>query len=365
MYEKETRMKISRLKIFFACVLSILLIFTATACERGETISMDAVYEANLIKNVTQTHKTIKSEFAYYENMDGVITYNTFYSYSESGNLDDGPVYVALGADMLDSTSADNFRYAVVDNIEYYRSETGSIIVYLLHPDYMQNFPNTSIALFNNSFGKIKSAEHVEDNLIITTESKAADVYGEATVQTLSGLCKDGLSTVEVVYTVNGETLLLQEAKTYFVSDEGTKYLFSEEKVTYGGDDPDLSFIDGYRNAPQMRNVTIIEKTAKDEIPHTYSIPSTVSPNYQSFISSKGYLIYADATLTAGFGGEWPDEFGIYAPLTVYAGPAENLVKAPTETMVLPDAANSDQSDTDAQQSGTSDGSADTEQPAA
>lgn len=350
-------MKTSRLKIFFACVLSILLVFSAAACERSESISMDAVYEANLIKHVMQNHKTIKTQFTYYENMDNTATYNTFYSYSETGALDDGPVYVALGSDVLDSASADNFRYAVVDDIEYYINQTGSTVVYLLHPDFMEDFPDSSITLFSSSFGKIKSAEYSEDMLTITTEAKATDVYGEATVETLSGLCKDKLSTVECVYIVNSETLLLHEAKTYFVSNEGTRYLFSEEKVIYDGGDPDLSFIDSYRNAPSMRDITIIEKNDEGEIPHVYSIPSTVSPNYQSFISPKGYLIYADAALTTGFGGEWPDEFGNYVPLTVYAGPAENLKQAPAENQII---VNADDSDT--VQNTSSDSSADTDQ---
>ncbi|MBR5229122.1 MAG: hypothetical protein IKV96_04735 [Firmicutes bacterium] len=324
-------MKTSKLKIFFACIISILFVFSMTACtSRGRDISMEAVYEANQVEKIMENYKNIRAEFSYYENMDNVVTYNTFYCYSESGARDDGPVYVALGTDAFDLMSADNFRYAVVDNIEYYKGQTDAMIVYLLHPDYMTDFRQSTMTIFNSSFGKVISAQEVDSKLIITTESPVANVYGEATVSHLESICKNTLKSVQIEYTVDNETLLLHGTKTYLVSDEGTKFLFCEEKVTYDGNEPDLSFIDSYKNAELMRNVTVIECTPEGNTSHAYSIPANVVPNYQSFTSSHGYMIFSDSQLTIPYTGEVADpETENYADLTVYAGTAEALTQPP------------------------------------
>ena len=342
-------MKNSKLKVFFACVLSILLIFSMTACKpRGRDISMESVYEANRVDKIMETYKNIRAEFSYYENMDNTATYNAFYCYTETGAVDDGPVYVALGTDAFDLSSPDNFRYAVVDNIEYYKGQTDAMIVYLLLPDFMTDFRESNMTLFNRDSGKIVSAQVVDNNLVITTESSAKDVYGATTVSHLESLCKNTLEKVQCEYTVDNETLLLHGAKTYFVSDEGTKFLFSEEKVTYDGNDPDLSFIDAYRNAELKRNVTVVEKKTDGDVLHTYVIPANVVPNYQSFTSSYGYTIFADEYLAVPFTGEVPDPLtGIYTDLIVYAGTADAVVQ---QSVQNPDAVAQAQADAAAAQ---------------
>lgn len=338
-----------------AALLILTLPFSLAGCAgSSDPVNLEALHNANTVSTILETHTSIYEEFSYYENLDNNETFHTSFCYSEDEN--GNAVYQASGSDAIDTSSPDNFNYCIVNNIQYFNDNSGKMILYPLTADYLEEFKSNSFTLSTSELETLKSVSKESSEIVLTSETMIDALYDEETISNINTLCNDTVTAVKNVYRADRDTLLLNSVKTYYIGEKA-EYLFSEEKITYDRNVPDLVFASEYLNPAASRTVTIIEKTDTEDISTTYTLPANVSPDLFCFTSYCGYSIFNDVLGLDPFISETPDENGNYQNITLYAMHTDNTT---SENGQASDTSGSDEHSHDEDHSSDS-GSSDTE----
>lgn len=313
-----------------AMILTIAAIASMTGCGSSAAVDMEDLYKANVTSSILELHDSVYEVYEYYENLDEEVTFTTSYCYSEQ---DDGSaIYEAKGSDAADPESADNFSYCIVGNIEYMKDSKGSMTVYPLNAQYIEDFRSKSFTFSYSDAEKLESAKYSGDSVIVTTSADAATYYGQEALSSINALCPETVKEIKIIYTAEKDSLLLTNQKTYYVGESGTEYLFCEESLIYDQASLDLSYASEYINPSSTRTITVIEKPeGQSDISNTFTIGSGIIPNFECFRTYSGYTIYNDPDGLDPYDTETADEGGNYPSITLYALPTSALQTAASE----------------------------------
>lgn len=296
------------------------MFISLTACKKSDDTTLESLYSANSISAILENHVSVRDEFSYYENLDKEETFRTTYCYYQDDT--DDPVYVAESADTLNKTSDNNFRYCIINGMEYYFGNNQTPVLYPLTSDYNKYTVN-SLNTHDPNLETRDSAEIKDGELIITTSANPEDIYPEDTLTHIESLCGDIVTNIKYEYTADSETKLLKSIKTFFVTKNKTEYLFSEEKISYDVEKPSVKFAEAFINPSVFRNLTVVEKTKTGDIVNTYTVPAASTVNFRCFTELYGYRIFNDTNQLDPFTEEIPNDGGYYQNATFYAFPDE------------------------------------------
>lgn len=303
---------------FFTWIIMAVMFISLTACKESDDTTLESLYSANSISAILENHVSVRDEFSYYENLDKEETFRTTYCYYQDDMED--PVYIAESADTLNKTSDNNFKYCIINGMEYYFGNNQTPVLYPLTSDYNKYTVN-SLNTHDLNLETRESADKDGDNLILITSANPEDIYTDDRLAHIESLCGDTVIKIKYEYTADSETKLLKSIKTFFITKNKSEYLFSEEKLSYDVEKPSVKFAEAFINPSISRNLTIVEKTKTGDIVNTYTIPAACTVNLKCFTELYDYQIFNDTNKLDPFTEEIPNDGGYYENITLYAFP--------------------------------------------
>ncbi len=311
---------------FFTCILTAAMFISLTACSDANDITLDTFFGANTASVVFENHFSVEQELLYYEELNDQATFRTTYCYYNDGEED--PVYTAEGRDMVNAASENNFKYCILNDMEYYFSYNDIVTLYPLSSDYSEHVNVNSTNTHTIAYETIRSVEKDKNELTVTSIASSTDIYSKATLSGLESLCGDELTDIKYVYTADRETMLLKSIKTYLISAGGTEYLFSEENITYDVEKPSTDYASIYIEPNIPRTVTVIEKTDSGNITNTYTVPAACTVDFKSFTEFRNCKIFNDENGLEPFVQEVSSPDGYFPDAVFYAIPYDTASEA-------------------------------------
>lgn len=333
-------MKRPTINIFFPAMLAALTLTVLTGCGSTPEITLESLQAANTVDAVMAGHGSVLQTTTYYENLDNTGTFeavSAYVSYSENSDSDEaGGYYITHGAEIISAESGtgsvtydpvtgsintQSYSWFIPDNLEYYLKADGSVTLYPLPHEYMKRFTSQSFVMEDLPEGKITRITKDGNVYTIIVETGASAYFTKDTLKAMNELAGADIETVRLTYTADSASMLLQGSKLSYVTSKDKELTFAVSSISYDVAEeeiPSAQFATPFITDPDLRAVTVVEKSEGQNLINAYYVPRTSTVDFKAFTDA-GYTVYADELHSAKFTSESPGENGLYPDFTVYA----------------------------------------------